>query len=446
MLAFARFMTFVFPAFVVVGLQKVHATWIGSVTYDIFPGPIFWFGLLYGLLLAVAAYGMGLPDVSIQRGKALGVALGVSAVAAGIMSALQLLAGQPLVGRFVIFSSALVVAPIQVGMSMLANSGRERAIARDQVVFVGGDAEAAQLWEDLALNPERPALVVAHLDEQAASETTNPGRPLVETVRSNQATVVVIDRGAQMDQTVIDQAAELHVGGVRVRTLLEFYGEWLGKFPLSELERESLFFDISEVHGVQYARTKRMIDLALATVSLIPFVLSVPVVFLGNLVANRGPLFFTQDRVGRGGENFKIVKYRTMSPSKNAGGAGEWTAANDPRITPFGKFMRITHVDELPQVLNILRGELAMVGPRPEQPHYVVQLNEQLPFYDMRHLVRPGLTGWAQVKYGYAADERDALEKLQYEFFYLRHQSVWFDLRIMFRTIRSTLGGEGKGR
>jgi lipopolysaccharide/colanic/teichoic acid biosynthesis glycosyltransferase len=97
-------------------------------------------------------------------------------------------------------------------------------------------------------------------------------------------------------------------------------------------------------------------------------------------------------------------------------------------------------------VINILRGELSIVGPRPEQPHYVEELSEKLAFYDMRHLVRPGLTGWAQVKYGYAGDERDALEKLQYEFFYLRHQSVLFDLRILFRTIRSTLGGEGKGR
>ena len=181
-------------------------------------------------------------------------------------------------------------------------------------------------------------------------------------------------------------------------------------------------------------------------VGLIPLVLVVPLVFLGNLVANRGPMFFSQDRVGRGGEVFRIHKFRTMAPTKTKDTAGEWTKADDPRITPFGQFMRITHIDELPQVVNILRGELSMVGPRPEQPHYVVQLNEKLPFYDMRHLVRPGLTGWAQVKYGYAGDERDALEKLQYEFFYLRHQSVIFDLRIMFRTIRSTLGGSGKGR
>jgi lipopolysaccharide/colanic/teichoic acid biosynthesis glycosyltransferase len=367
-------------------------------------------------------------------------------VAAGIMSVLQLLAGQPLVGRVVIFGSAIVAVPIQVAASILANSGRSRAEARDRVVFVGRSAEAAQLREDLTLSPERASSLVAHLDDTAASARPDGGRPLIDLVRERSGTVLVIDRTAQMDESVIDQAAELHEAGVRVRTLLEFYEEWLAKLPLSELERESLFFDISEIHRVQYARTKRIMDLGCAVVSLIPLALAVPFVLLGNLAANRGPLLFTQDRVGRNGSTFKILKFRTMAPSTTTGGAGEWTAADDPRITRFGKFMRVTHVDELPQVLNILRGELSMVGPRPEQPHYVEQLNEKLPFYDMRHLVRPGLTGWAQVKYGYAADERDALEKLQYEFFYLRRQSVLFDLRIMFRTIRSTLGGEGKGR
>ena len=446
MQALARFLTFVFPMVVVVAVQKAHATWVASPTYNVFPSWYFVFGILYALILAVAAYGMGLPEVTVERGKSLTVALGVSVAAAGIMSVLALIAGQPLVGRFVIFVSAAVAVPVQVAASALANSGRSRAEARDRLVFVGGDEEAAQLRSDLTLAPERASTLVAHLADGAATSTRSGHRLLVDLVDHEQATVLVIDRGAQMDESVIAQAAELHERGIRVRTLLEFYEEWLGKLPLGELQRESLFFDISEVHHVQYARTKRIIDVALASVSLVPLVLVVPLVILGNLVANRGPLLFRQDRVGRGGETFQILKFRTMSPPKTKGGAGEWTAADDPRITPFGKFMRITHIDELPQVINILRGELSMVGPRPEQPHYVEQLNQQLPFYDMRHLVRPGLTGWAQVKYGYAADERDALEKLQYEFFYLRRQSIWFDLRIMFRTIRSTLGGEGKGR
>jgi lipopolysaccharide/colanic/teichoic acid biosynthesis glycosyltransferase len=133
-----------------------------------------------------------------------------------------------------------------------------------------------------------------------------------------------------------------------------------------------------------------------------------------------------------------------MKPDEGAALAGEWTSEADPRITPFGNLLRRSHLDELPQVWNILRGDLAVVGPRPEQPRYVADLTEKLPFYDLRHLVRPGLTGWAQVKYGYAGTEADALEKLQYEFFYLRRQSMAFDLQVMGRTLRSVLRGAGR--
>jgi lipopolysaccharide/colanic/teichoic acid biosynthesis glycosyltransferase len=125
-------------------------------------------------------------------------------------------------------------------------------------------------------------------------------------------------------------------------------------------------------------------------------------------------------------------------------GPTEWTTEDDPRITRFGRVLRVTHVDELPQVWNMIRGDLSIVGPRPEQPRYVDELTEKIPFYGLRHLVRPGLTGWAQVKYPYGADEIDAMEKLQYEFYYLRHQSLTLDLRIIGRTIRHVLGREGR--
>jgi lipopolysaccharide/colanic/teichoic acid biosynthesis glycosyltransferase len=172
---------------------------------------------------------------------------------------------------------------------------------------------------------------------------------------------------------------------------------------------------------------------------------------VGNAIGNRGSLFFRQQRVGKNGVPFTIYKLRTMREAGGAGGApsleaGEWTAVDDPRVTPFGRVLRRTHLDELPQVLNILRGDLSIVGPRPEQPRYVDELTEKLPFYGLRHLVRPGLTGWAQVKYGYAGDDADALEKLQYEFYYLRRQSLALDLRIIGRTARSVLGNEGAGR
>ncbi len=134
-------------------------------------------------------------------------------------------------------------------------------------------------------------------------------------------------------------------------------------------------------------------------------------------------------------------KDRTMVPGASA---SEWTAPDDPRITRFGAWLRRTHLDELPQAVNILRGELSTVGPRPEQPAYVEELVEKIPFYNLRHLVRPGLTGWAQVKYPYGSTEADAIEKLQYEFYYLRHQGLGLDLRIIGRTIRSVIGRGGR--
>ena len=253
-----------------------------------------------------------------------------------------------------------------------------------------------------------------------------------------------------------------------MRSLLDFYEEWLGKLPVSELERQSLMFDIAEIHGTGYASARRLLDLAVATVLGIGLVVMLPVVAVANLFGNRGPLFFSQDRVGKGGTTFRMLKFRTMRPpsapapapasapasaSASASESAEseatssaWTSELDPRVTPFGRVLRVTHLDELPQVVNILRGDLAVVGPRPEQPHYVAELSEKLAFYDLRHLVRPGLTGWAQVKYGYAGDERDALEKLQYEFFYLRNQDLRFDARVIVRTVRSMVGGGGAGR
>jgi lipopolysaccharide/colanic/teichoic acid biosynthesis glycosyltransferase len=313
-------------------------------------------------------------------------------------------------------------------------------------VLVATTAESERLAMDLRMEPERHAVLVGSITPEEAAGDGGVSKPLVEMVLASRATLIVIDRLAQADDQVISQAASLHEAGIRVRTLLQFYEEWLGKLPISELERASLFFDIGEVHRLRYGRVRRVIDVGLGLVGLLALAVVIPVVFLANLVANRGPLLYAQERVGKGGVHFNILKLRTMRPNAPGAPANEWTTKDDPRITPVGKILRTSHLDELPQVINILRGDLSVVGPRPEQPRYVAELSEKLAFYDLRHLVRPGLTGWAQVKYGYAGDESDALEKLPYEFFYLRHQDLGFDLRVIGRTVRSVVGGQGRGR
>ena len=188
-----------------------------------------------------------------------------------------------------------------------------------------------------------------------------------------------------------------------MRSYAQFTDEWLGKVPLADLERASLLFDVGEVHRARYGRVKRLVDIAIGLARRgRSSRCSIPIVFVGDLVANRGPLLFGQERVGKGGGTFRILKFRTMEPQLDHGRCHD-TEVGDPRVTPFGRFLRKTHLDEVPQAWNVLRGDLSIVGPRPEQPHYVDQYVAALPFYELRHLVRPGITGWAQVKYHYGS-------------------------------------------
>jgi lipopolysaccharide/colanic/teichoic acid biosynthesis glycosyltransferase len=427
---------------VVLGLSKYHAAFVGE--YEFTSSSRFAWAFAYISLLCIAAYGLGLPDVPRTVRSRLPTALMAASLGALAISVVQGFVGDALLPRFVVFGSAVLLVPWFYAMSSLAGAGRSSLERRDRVIVVGPAELEGELAAELAGRPEKPASIVAHLTEEAAATLDEGRRPLVDVVQSVGASVLVLSAAAQADERIIDQAASLHESGIRVRTQSLFYEEWLGKIPVADLGRVSLFFDIGEVHRLRFGRAKRIVDLAAGAVGLLALVVAIPVVFFGNLVANRGPLFYTQERVGRGGDTFHILKFRSM---RNDGdGNTDWTTEADPRVTPFGRFLRRSHIDELPQVWNIVRGDLSLVGPRPEQPRYVAELVEKLPFYDLRHIVRPGLTGWAQVKYGYAGDERDALEKLQYDFQYLRRQSLVFDLKIVGRTTRTILGIEGRGR
>ncbi len=351
--------------------------------------------------------------------------------------------GDALLPRFVVFGSAILLVPWYLFCAAVASDGGARAAGRDRVLVISDTASAAELRHEIARSAERPAKLVAVKPVADVEPTGSGDSPLIDVARREHISVIVLDREAQSSSPVVAQVAELHEDGTRVRTLSLFYEEWLGMLPVSELERVSLLFDIGELHRGRYGRVKRIIDFVLAAIGLPFLLLAIAGVFVGDLVGNRGRLFYTQDRVGKNGHVFRIYKFRSMRGAP-ADAPTEWTANDDPRVTPFGRLLRASHLDELPQLINILKGDLSVVGPRPEQPRYVAELREKLPFYDVRHLVRPGLTGWAQVKYGYAGDEDDAMEKLQYEFYYLRHQWLALDARILGRTIRSVIGRGGR--
>jgi exopolysaccharide biosynthesis polyprenyl glycosylphosphotransferase len=424
----------------VLGFSKFHAHAHG---YDFTQSSRFLWALGYVALLGLTAYGVGLPDATrSRRASIVGSLVAVAGAVAGI-SLVQLAGGAALLPRAVVFGAAVTLVPWYVLCARVARDARVRAEERERVLVVAEPHEVENLYAELDGVTEQHALVVAILTPEQARADDPPDLPLVETARHARATLVVLSRSAQVDEGIVAQTAQLHESGLRVRTLSLFYEQWLGKLPVGELERVSLFFDVGELHAPSYARVKRILDVVLASIGLVALAAVTPVVAIGNLFGNRGPLFYRQPRVGRNGAVFSMNKFRTMRVDQSRTFT-DMTGVDDPRITAFGRVLRRSHLDELPQMVNVLRGDLSVVGPRPEQPHLVDEWSAKLPFYRLRHLVRPGLTGWAQVKYRYAGTEAETLEKLQYEFFYLRRQSLALDLRIIGRTVRSVLGGDGR--
>jgi len=188
---------------------------------------------------------------------------------------------------------------------------------------------------------------------------------------------------------------------------------------------------------------KRVFDIVVAAFLL---VLTLPIMLIAALLVlfeDGGPVVYRQQRVGARGATFTLLKFRSMHKDAEAGGKASWASVNDSRITLVGKFLRRTRIDELPQLVNVLRGEMSFVGPRPERPEFVAMLTEQIPFYAVRHSVKPGLTGWAQVRYSYGATVEQSVKKLEYDLYYVKNHTLVLDLVILLETVRVVLLGEG---
>ncbi len=224
--------------------------------------------------------------------------------------------------------------------------------------------------------------------------------------------------------------------GIRVTTMPSLCERLLGRIPVDHVGR-----DLQAVLPLEKGPTERLFtaakwaaDRIAGVVGLLALAVLAPLVALANAISSPGPLFFRQSRVGKGGRLFDVIKFRTMTPDAERLTGAVWCAAADPRITPVGRLLRKTRLDELPQCLNILRGEMSLIGPRPERPEFVAQLAEQIPFYRARHAVLPGLTGWAQVRYGYGDSVDDARIKLEHDLYYVKHAGFYLDLLILLKT------------
>lgn len=253
---------------------------------------------------------------------------------------------------------------------------------------------------------------------------------------------VIVCADSKQSDEFIDCLTELKMRGIRVETAARFFEEAIGRVQVDEIRPEWFVFSSGFENGRGKRFVKRCFDVVAATVLLVLASAVMLLTVFVILLENKGPILFCQDRVGLYGRVFRIFKFRTMIPAP-PDATPQWTANNDKRITKVGQLMRTFRLDELPQLLNVLRGEMSLVGPRPEQPYFCGILAENIPYYNQRHTVPPGLTGWAQVRYQYGATIEESKRKLEFDLFYVKHLSIWLDLAILMETLKVVLVGRG---
>lgn len=249
----------------------------------------------------------------------------------------------------------------------------------------------------------------------------------------------------EMDGLILEMITESLELGVEIVPMVTLYERFTGRVPVEHIG-DQWYVAMPINHpgtGTLWPLVKRMVDLVLASMGMIFLAIVTPFIALAIYIDSPGPIFYKQKRVGKGGKEFTAIKFRSMIPNAE-NDRPVWAKKGDPRVTRVGKILRKTHIDEFPQFINILKGEMSVVGPRAERPEFVEELKKEIPFYCVRHAVRPGMAGWGLVKQGYGASKEDALVKLQYDLYYIKHQGPWLDTIIFLKTVWDTITFRGR--
>ncbi|MFK7743041.1 MAG: TIGR03013 family XrtA/PEP-CTERM system glycosyltransferase [Planctomycetota bacterium] len=322
----------------------------------------------------------------------------------------------------------------------------------ERILVLGSTPEALRVARLVKQNPMNGFEIVGLVEEhgQPPLERREDDPPLLGDIeclrtkcRDEGISRVIVSLKERRGRFPVDQLLRVRMDGVIVEERETMYERMTGKLAVESMRPSYLIYGRGFTKDPLTMSLKRVLDILASIVGLI---VSFPVALLAALLVkttSKGPIFFTQERVGEDGELFKLIKFRTMRADAEAKSGPVWAKKNDDRITKVGKFLRLTRIDEIPQCLNILAGQMSFVGPRPERPHFVEQLKQDIPFYPLRHTVKPGLTGWAQVCHPYGASIEDAQEKLRYDLFYIKNLGLLFDLNIMLRTVAVILRGKG---
>lgn len=358
-----------------------------------------------------------------------------------------------IIGRGVFVIAAGLIIALVAGWRLLFDWLSLRIGPAERLLIVGTTGAAVELARELfERRQELGVELVGFVDQDPAKVGTavlNPGvvghvSDIPRIVRERRVDRVVVSLGDARGKLSMDQLLEMKLkDGVSFDHLASVYERYTGKIAVENLRPSWFIFSPEFRKNRFYLRIKRLMDLLGGALGLL---LASPLMLLtalGVKLGSAGPVFYHQRRVGQDGVVFTVHKFRSMRVDAESGTGAVWARENDPRVTAFGRFMRKTRLDELPQLWNVLMGDMSLVGPRPERPEFVDDLTQTIPFYGQRHVVKPGLTGWAQIRYSYGSTVEDALEKLQYDLYYIKNLSAVFDVYIMLETAKTVILRKG---
>ncbi len=316
-----------------------------------------------------------------------------------------------------------------------------------RAVIFGDGTLAVALISEIALRPELGLQVVGYLSPgespaMAQLKWLGPLSDVSKIVGEHRPDMIVVALKDRRGQMPLFELLALKTKGMRIEDGVEVYERITGKIPVETLTPGWLLFGRGFRASSSYRSVKHVVSVVFSAVALL--IVSPIMLAAATLIklTSPGPVFFRQERVGEDGKVFTILKFRSMREDAEQQSGPQWATAADSRVTPIGRIIRRWRIDELPQFFNVIKGDMDLIGPRPERPFFVDQLRKEIPFYDQRHVIKPGITGWAQLKWGYADNTTGSLEKLQYDLHYIKNISLGFDLVITLLTIKTVLFGQ----
>jgi sugar transferase (PEP-CTERM system associated) len=332
------------------------------------------------------------------------------------------------IARAQIHARVLVIGVQAIGKLVAEELLRQKKLGMEVVGFVGDAAGPVSLSYG---NPVRVSLPVY------------PSSSLMELFEQGRVDRILLAGVEGYSETLGRELVALRTRGIAIEDCHSFYERLVSKIAIADLSPEWIVRSKGFRRDRLITLTKRVIDIVVSAIGLL---LSAPICLLTALAIkldSRGPILYRQERLGRNEESFTIYKFRSMVEGAEADAGPVWAAKGDPRITRVGQIIRTLRIDEIPQMINVLKGQMSLVGPRPERPFFVQTLSKKIPYYYLRHSIQPGITGWAQISYSYGDSEKDAIEKLQYDLYYIKNMSALFDLQIIFESLKVILLGRG---